>query len=689
VNKQAGLLGISAALLVAACGGGGGSSAAPAPAPVPAPSPAPAPAPAPTPAPAPPTIVGPPATLPDATAGSVAPGATITASGAVPITFAITAGSLPTGMSLDASSGTISGAPIVLGTFDFTVTATNAAGADTENFSQHVNPATPNANLLYQGNRLAAFNVAVPSAAEPPIDVVGIAQDEELVAIARRPANGYLYGFALRDNGEGRVYAIAPTGVATALGDTSGFTSPGLEYEPITGTRFGMSVAPTADALRIVNDSGQNFRWSLVTGEPLDADPAVPMFQMDDPINGATDRVEAIAYTNDHPRATVSTLYSLTTSINALCIQDTPFSGTQGICRFMPQTLDAVLGFDIAPGIDAPASGTPVFGAFATAIIRLAGQTSERLVRINLGDGSIALNQPTIGSGGIVSLALQQPDGVPMYALADNGLELLVFSSQSPGTVTARALSGIPTGERMKGIDFRPNTGQLYGVAIDTLADTGTLYRIEPGTGVVEAIDPDAIALSDGAGVARDLPPDGFGYGFDFDPVTDQIRITIGNLLNFRIDPNSGAPVDTNPNVMGFQADSDTNPATARASGLAYTNGLDIGANISTLYALNTIDDQICVLAPANSGSLAGCHTLTLAGSTLDVPELAGFDITPDVRAAASDTVASGIGFVVARNPTTHLYEIDLVTGAVTDRGQVGDGSLSVTGLAAGLTVVR
>jgi hypothetical protein len=691
VNKQAGLLGLSAACLIAACGGGGGGSSAtaPAPAPAPAPTPAPAPAPAPAPVPAPPTITGPAGTLAVATAGSVAAGAVITATGDAPITFAITVGSLPTGMTLDADSGAISGTPTVLGTFDFAVTATNAAGTDTESFSQRVNPATPNATLLYDGNRISTFNVNVPSAAEPPIDVIGVAADEELVAIARRPANGFLYGFALRTNGEARVYSIAPTGVATALGVTNGFVQPGMEFEPIAGNRFGMSVSPTADSLRIVNDAGQNFRWSLVTGEPLDADPGQPFPQMDDPVNGATDRVDAIAYTNDHPRATVTTLYTIDSAINALCIQDTPFSGSQSICRYLQQSIDAVLGFDIAPGFDAPSSGAPAIG-YATAIVRRTGETSERLIRINLHDGSIPIFNSNIGIGGIVSMALQAPAGVPMYALADNGQQLLVFSSESPGAVTARTLSGIPAGERMKGIDFRPNTGQLYGVAIDTLTDTGTLYRIEPQTGLVEAIDPGGIAVSNDSGVARDLPPDGFGYGFDFDPVTDQIRVTIGNLLNFRIDPNTGTPVDTNPNVIGFQADSDTSPTAARASGLAYTNGLDIGDNISTLYALNTIDDQVCILAPANAGTLTGCRTLTLAGSTLDIPELAGFDITGNVRAAASDTaVAAGIGFVVARNPVTHLYEVDLVTGAVTDRGQVGDGSLSVTGLAAGLAVVR
>src|SRR5208282_5214672 len=52
---------------------------------------------------------------------------TLTASGGVAsYTFAVTSGTLPSGLSLNGSTGVISGTPAVTGSYSFTVTATDA-----------------------------------------------------------------------------------------------------------------------------------------------------------------------------------------------------------------------------------------------------------------------------------------------------------------------------------------------------------------------------------------------------------------------------------------------------------------------------------------------------------------------------------------------------------------------------------
>jgi len=74
-----------------------------------------------------PTIVVNPATLPNTTAGLPYSQSLTATGGAGPYTFAVTAGTLPTGLSLS-SGGALSGTTTASGTFNFTVTATDNFG---------------------------------------------------------------------------------------------------------------------------------------------------------------------------------------------------------------------------------------------------------------------------------------------------------------------------------------------------------------------------------------------------------------------------------------------------------------------------------------------------------------------------------------------------------------------------------
>ena len=319
-----------------------------------------------------------------------------------------------------------------------------------------------------------SFNTNVPTALEPPVDLRFLAAGHEIVAIVRRPNNGFLYGFAVDGVGYATVYALHPAnGAALQLGSISGFADGSLTVIPIAGTRFGAHVSPAADVLRIATDSGQNFRFNLNTGKSIDADPMYVFEQMDAPLNGATTRIDSLAYTNNTLGANASTLYVVDSAIDALCIQEPANTGTIGNCQPLSTPLDAVLGFDIALGINTNLQGTPVASGSATAVIRLPAETTQRLAQIDLTNGSIAPNPAAIGNGEIRSLAIQMPNGIPMYALAANGTQLVVFTSVSPTSVETRTITGIAAGEEVVGIDFNPQNGLLMALAVNAALDAG------------------------------------------------------------------------------------------------------------------------------------------------------------------------------------------------------------------------
>src|SRR5207249_2241903 len=112
-----------------------------------------------------------------------------------------------------------------------------------------------------------------------------------------------------------------------------------------------------------------------------------------------------------------------------------------------------------------------------------------------------------------------------LFALT-TGNALLRFDSATPGTIlSTTAITGLPAGENLLGIDARPATGQLYA-----LGSTSRLYTIDSTTGAAIQVgtSPFAAALS------------GTNFGFDVNPVPDRVRVVSDADQNLRLNPNDG-----------------------------------------------------------------------------------------------------------------------------------------------------
>ena len=608
-----------------------------------------------------------------------------------------------------------------------------------ETLEDRITPATAFA-LIPTTNSLISFDTANAALVNPPLAVSGLGTGENLVGIDFRPQNGMLYGLATAPSSQVRLYAISQrTGVATPLTATPvGFSNlvGGVPAPiPITGVNFGFDFNPSVDRIRVTTDTGFNFRINPNTGALVDSNnDGTNGIQPDAAINTAaagTFTVDGTAYTNNTQNFITNagtpaptTQYTLDSTGNRLFIQTPPNSGTQTMGQVVMlggAVLDftGVNGFDIPAGVDVATSGTAATGSgFAS----LTTATGTRLYSINLTTGA-ATDLGPIGGGTVPynGLAIQSVQGagagglpaVGFLNVTGFGTQALLtrFNTGDPAGRSANTLiAGGTNNEVLVGIDYRPATGQLFGLGINEGTNTGTLYLIDPqfgpsGTPTATVIGTSGgIAFQDAAGTAVDLPAFTAGYGFDFNPTVDRIRVTTGTGLNFRLNPNDGAPVDGNlggaaGSVTNINTDANiTGPAGAPATGIeavAYTNSFGTGgtpatpAGVTTQYTLSALTNTLYIQTPPNSGTQTAPLAVTLNGAALDFTAVSGFDIPAGVRDDVNGTgVPSGFGFAALTVAgATGLYRIDLTTGAATNLGSLdigGQAAISFSGLAVG-----
>jgi hypothetical protein len=213
-------------------------------------------------------------------------------------------------------------------------------------------------------------------------------------------------------------------------------------------------------------------------------------------------------------------------------------------------------------------------------------------------------------------------------ALSDNN-QLYQFNANNVTTApTAVAITGLQAGERILSVDYRPATGQLYG-----LGSTSRLYIINPTTGVARAV---------GAG-AFSPAISGTAATIDFNPTVDRLRLVSSTGQNLRLNPETGAVMTTDGNINGA--------AGAAISAVAYTNPT-AGASSTVLYDIDPTTDKLYRQDPPNDGTLVAIGDLGV-----NATGLAGFDIAAtDNNAFAALTVDNRSG----------LYKIDLGTGRAT-----------------------
>lgn len=211
--------------------------------------------------------------------------------------------------------------------------------------------------VKFKPNDAAALSATPPvSAAATVLAVTGLATGDTLVGIDYRlrtnTANvGVLYGLTRNSSGLGKIYTIntttgAATLISTLAADTTDMSTP---YTSLDGTSFAVDFNPVPDRLRVVSNTGKNYRINVDTG----------LVFTDTDLNGVANAiVTAGAYTNSFASSAApatTKLFNLDQQTpNQLLEQTNPNAGTLAVIGPFGNTvvLGNNVGFDIASGFN-------------------------------------------------------------------------------------------------------------------------------------------------------------------------------------------------------------------------------------------------------------------------------------------------------------------------------------------------
>ncbi|MES2809413.1 MAG: DUF4394 domain-containing protein [Bacteroidota bacterium] len=217
------------------------------------------------------------------------------------------------------------------------------------------------------------------------------------------------------------------------------------------------------------------------------------------------------------------------------------------------------------------------------------------------------------------------PD-VALFALTSTN-QLLSLNAKNPAATTPVSITGLAANETILGIDFRPATGQLYGVS-----STSSIYTINTTTGAARIVGAGPFTPVIGSNV----------LGFDFNPTVDRIRLVTSSGQNLRLHPETGAVAAVDGVINGA-----TNASITSAG---YTQN-KAGASATVLYVIDINNDKLYKQDPPNDGKL-----VEIGAIGFDIQQAADFDISPSGVAIAA----------LKKGGVTSLYNIDLTTGKAT-----------------------
>ena len=621
------------------------------------------------------------ATLPAATAGS-AYSQTLTASGGTtPYTYAVSAGMLPAGMSLNSTTGVLAGTPTAAGPFNFTVRVTDANNTTaTASISLTVNAAVAATQAIptetLTQNHGAAFTPVTGSGGTgalnysiSPLLPLGLSLSPSTGTISGTP-NVTLAATTFTITVTDRNSATASNSFALTINHSVSATQTipaetltqnhGAAFTPVTGSdgtgALSYSISPT-----LPSGLSLSMTMGAISGTPTVTLAATTFVVTATDTNNATATNTFVLTINSAVTATQAVSAAVVTQNHAV-IPFTPVTGgggTGALSYSISPTLPAGLSFSSATGIvSGTSSVASVATTYAVTVTDANGATASNTF-------ILTVNGPVTATTVIPSIGLTVDSGVNgVMPVRGNGGTAPLRYSESPTLPAGIAMS--PATGAISGLPTNPTSAATYAVTVTDAngATATTTFSLAVNNPVTASTTIATEALTQNHAAA--FTPVNGGGGTTPLSYSVSPSLPAGLSINSATGAVSGSPTVTSAATSYTVTVTDANSATAHAS-FSLTVNPAVSATVAAPSMILTQGHGAAPFTPVTgsggTGALAYSISPTLPAGLMFSPSAGTISGAPG---AASATTTYTVTVTDANGATASNTFILKVDAAVT-----------------------